>query len=274
MSYQQKYIKYKTKYTALKSSIKTNQIQKKFQGGNPPVNYQEKSYNSNLYTNPTDMKTFTLFNKLYTQPKSNSRSTKFIFEDKDKLCTQPVSNSSSIKYNFEEKENKIFYDYYLSKIKNKDYDINKVNQVVIEYTFLKHIYKITIGSDNIITFYIKIPLNYLISIHNNVLNIPGISILLDNIENVENTYISKTNNIFEMYKDGKIMAKHIKESPYSDFVNGVLISDIANELTINVADYNNKKICIDIKLEEDYDLVINSNSTTSSNNYYENNLLL
>jgi hypothetical protein len=273
MSYQQKYIKYKTKYTALKSSITTNQIQKKFQGGNPPVNYQERLYNSNLYTNPTDMKSFTLFDKLYTQPKSNSSSTKFIFEDKDKLCTQPVSNSSSIKYNFEEKENKIIYDY-LSKIKNKDYDINKVNQVVIEYTFLKYIYKITIGSDNIITFYIKIPLNYLISIHNNVLNIPGISILLDNIEDVDNTYISKTNNIFEMYKDGKIMAKHIKESPYSDFVNGVLISEIANELKIKDVDYNNKKICIDIKLEEDYVLINDSDLTTTSNNYYENNLLL
>jgi hypothetical protein len=101
-----------------------------------------------------------------------------------------------------------------------------------------------VDENNIINFYITTPSYYIMSIHNNTLNIAGTSIYLLDKYNDE----SNTQKIHDIIKN-PIFAKHIIDIPFSKDVNGVKLTDITNILNLNNIDKT--KIGIIIELSND-----------------------
>ena len=225
MSYQKKYIKYKSKYIAL--NIKNNnQIQKELYGGEP------KTFNNLFKFDDEKLYKLSEFKKDKITEFNDDRLYEF---KKDKITD--FNNDKICEFNDDILINK------LSELKEQKLNIDN-DQVVIEYFFLKQIRKITVDENKNIIFYIKIPSYYNKSIYNNILNLAGINILLyDKYD--DNNDTSKIHSIIKKV----IFAKHIIDISFSKEVNGVLLTDIIKLYPqININNINTKKIGIMVEL--------------------------
>ena len=219
MSYQDKYLKYKAKYIALKLNItKSNQSHKELHGGILECKQQNN-------TNNPEVIPF----------KQNTNKSDGFLPFKQK------TNNPEVILPFTENGSNILYDELLQF--KKDFSTDN-REVVIEYSFLRNIKKYMVDENNIINFYITTPSYYIMSIHNNTLNIAGTSIYLLDKYNDE----SNTQKIHDIIKN-PIFAKHIIDIPFSKDVNGVKLTDITNILNLNNIDKT--KIGIIIELSND-----------------------
>ena len=219
MSYQDKYLKYKAKYIALKLNItKSNQSQKELHGGI----LECKQHNN---TNNPEVIPF---------KQNTNKSDGF-------LPFKQNTNNTTVILPFTENGSNILYDELLQF--KRDFSTDN-HEVVIEYSFLRNIKKYMVDENNIINFYITTPSYYIMSIHNNTLNIAGTSIYLLDKYNDE----SNTQKIHDIIKN-PIFAKHIIDIPFSKDVNGVKLTDITNILNLNNIDKT--KIGIIIELSND-----------------------
>jgi hypothetical protein len=219
MSYQDKYLKYKAKYIALKLNItKSNQSQKELHGGILECKQQNNTNNP----------------EVIPFKQNTNKSDGF-------LPFKQNTNNTTVILPFTENGSNILYDELLQF--KRDFSTDN-HEVVIEYSFLRNIKKYMVDENNIINFYITTPSYYIMSIHNNTLNIAGTSIYLLDKYNDE----SNTQKIHDIIKN-PIFAKHIIDIPFSKDVNGVKLTDITNILNLNNIDKT--KIGIIIELSND-----------------------
>ena len=137
-----------------------------------------------------------------------------------------------------------------SMIEKKILNTQYSNEGIIEYNFAKKImdglikYKI---KDNNIFFIIQISAYNTISIQDNTLSLPGMSIYLYN-KYEENWDIDDIQNILE---NNKIFGKHIIDTPYNMEIEGVLLKDILQKLNLKNIDI--KKFGLEINItDKDY----------------------
>lgn len=131
------------------------------------------------------------------------------------------------------------------KLFNTDTDIGVINFKFIEDIINKRVtYKI---NNSMIYFIIYVPAFLRSSIKNNTLSIPGTSIYLDN--KYDDEY--DTVKIHKIIDNKEIIAKHIIDIPYSNKVEGVLLSDLFKYLKLTKI--NTQKFGIIINLtDKDY----------------------
>ena len=174
---------------------------------------------------------------------------KSIYNNLEKNLLNTTKSNDIIKNNFEKnllnttKSNDIMIE---KKILNTQYS----NEGIIEYNFSKKImdglikYKI---KDNNIFFIIQISAYNTISIQDNTLSLPGMSIYLYN-KYEENWDIDDIQNILE---NNKIFGKHIIDIPYNMEIEGVLLKDILQKLNLKNIDI--KKFGLEINItDKDY----------------------
>jgi hypothetical protein len=131
-------------------------------------------------------------------------------------------------------------------LEKKIYDIKDKNHLsVIDYSFYQKIkdglikYEII---NNVLFFKINMPIYHCMSIQNNTLSIAGISIYLN--DNFKDEWNVK--NIQNMVDSKQIVAKHIIDMPFNDIVEGVLLTDLFDELKLYFSDEIKKNIKKDI----------------------------
>jgi len=128
---------------------------------------------------------------------------------------------------------------------NTESDIGVINFKFIDDIINKRVtYKI---NNSMIYFIIYVPAFLRSSIKNNTLSIPGTSIYLDN--KYDDEY--DTAKIHKIIDNKEIIAKHIIDIPYSNKVEGVLLSDLLKYLKLTKI--NTEKFGIIINLtNKDY----------------------